>query len=752
MSGSNYFLLVLLMILFLIAGGEDKAFSEVANSDVVIYLGDDIRQFLDELSISSDYLDLNSPIVSTSKLETDGCPRGDSSCIAKLLLVKDRVLKQLEKTELDIDSFENELKKLNGDKLQTIPKPDNSDANKNDNPEDQTQFFEDQSGTSPKPLSESSQQHEGDNVPGNFSPATLESNCEESLHVEVAEEGDPFGSDFGQEFESITSSIIASNQEHSKRVSHALDARTPSSSPAFQTSESNDNFSDQEKELLMKKMIGVRKYNLKFKEQVLALKYRALSHMWKEDVQVLQIKKQRSRSCRKIEPNRPSPHITQKTRSFVRSRLPLHGKYTMNSHLAFFSYSNFTPAGSSSLVPTPEAMEFTGRLLSDSNPRVYRNFLRMPALIVDENEKAHSRFLTNNGLVEDPIALEKERSLINPWSPEERRVFIEMLALYRKDFSKISTFLDHKTAADCVEFYYKNHKSEDFRKAKKKSKDQVPAGNFMGSASSSSKWKRQVVPRQPNLSSSKASSEAEQETSAADVLVGIMAVTERRLSSSTAGGGSEELWSEDGGEDMCSGDWTDEEKASFISALTSHGRDFAVISRCVGSRSAEQCKIFFSKARKSLALDEILSRASGIDDVDSATCAVEAETCSPQKRPRSTVEDGLSEGEEAKRQKTSPPSDWPELLRGVKEAEQSVKLFGKILIQPPTSPEKPTSTFLGPPSCGFTATADGGPGMLLGGKGCSNGGDPVAAVKLHYAARAGALSREEESWRADVGR
>ncbi|KAE8712131.1 Duplicated homeodomain-like superfamily protein isoform 2 [Hibiscus syriacus] len=92
----------------------------------------------------------------------------------------------------------------------------------------------------------------------------------------------------------------------------------------------------------------------------------------------------------------------------------------------------------------------------------------MPALILDEKEKKVSRFISSNGLVEDPFTIEKERALINPWTSEEKEIFIDKLAAFGKDFRKIASFLDHKTTADCVELYYKNHNSECFEKTKNK--------------------------------------------------------------------------------------------------------------------------------------------------------------------------------------------------------------------------------------------------------------------------------------------
>lgn len=42
-------------------------------------------------------------------------------------------------------------------------------------------------------------------------------------------------------------------------------------------------------------------------------------------------------------------------------------------------------------------------------------------------------------------------------------------------------------------------------------------------------------------------------------------------------------------------DWMDEEKSTFIKVVRSFGKDFSMISRCMRTRSNEQCRVFFSK-------------------------------------------------------------------------------------------------------------------------------------------------------------
>uniref|UniRef100_A0A0D9XX40 SANT domain-containing protein n=1 Tax=Leersia perrieri TaxID=77586 RepID=A0A0D9XX40_9ORYZ len=52
-------------------------------------------------------------------------------------------------------------------------------------------------------------------------------------------------------------------------------------------------------------------------------------------------------------------------------------------------------------------------------------------------------------------------------------------------------------------------------------------------------------------------------------------------------------------------DWSDNEKSKFVRAVRIHGKNFTMISRYLGTKSIEECKIYFSKAQRVLNLDMI---------------------------------------------------------------------------------------------------------------------------------------------------
>ncbi|KAK9283920.1 hypothetical protein L1049_012176 [Liquidambar formosana] len=459
--------------------------------------------------------------------------------------------------------------------------------------------------------------------------------------------------------------ILASNRESANRASEVINKLLSVDKYNIDIFGAA-NFSSRQHDSFIRERFVMRKRFLRFKERVITLKFRAYHHLWKEDIRLLSIRKNRAKSQKRLESGSRILHNGyQKHRSSIRSR---------------FS----SPAGNLSLVPTTEIINFTSKLLSDSQVKLSRNTLKMPALILDKKEKMVSRFISSNGLVEDPCAVEKERAMINPWMPEEKIIFMDKLATFGKDFRKIASFLDHRTTADCVEFYYKNHKSDCFEKTKKKmefrkqgkpistntylvtsgkrwnrevsaaSLDMLGAASVIASRADDSAGNRQTCSRRfllggysdhktPRVDDGilEASSSFnvvgnERETVAADVLAGICgsisseamsscitssvdpgegyqewkckkvgSATKRPLTPEVMQNVDDEICSDESCGEMDPADWTDEEKSIFIQAVSLYGKDFAMISRCVRTRSRDQCKVFFSKARKCLGLDQM---------------------------------------------------------------------------------------------------------------------------------------------------
>lgn len=508
-------------------------------------------------------------------------------------------------------------------------------------------------------------------------------------------------------------SIIAANNEIAKEFNGLVFKHLPADQPCLDLSALSQISSQRKNDLSIRKKLAVHKTKLRFKEQTLTFKFKVLRHLWKEDVRLLNVRKQRPKSSKRTDQsNRASHSGSQRQRSSNRSRLGM-------------------PAGNLSTFPTTEISDVANKMFTEFQFKRCRNFLKMPALIIDEKEKTSTKFVSKNGLIEDPVLVEKERAVINPWTHEEKEVFMQMLASFGKDFSKISSFLQHKTTADCVEFYYKHHKSDSFREVKKllDRRQQQPTSNYLGTKSGK-KWNPEgnaasldmlgvasVVaaqgldyanrmeknstksilrtPYRSDISAvAKGSLEKdcvanvslhERESVAADVLAGICGTLSPEgmgsCITSSADPGQKigvtrmeylaapevhKSFDDEGtlSEQECEVDpvdWNDDEKSVFIEAMNNYGKDFARISSCVKSKSFEQCKVFFSKARRSLGLDMIHQRTTdtglppcdtsgGRSDTDEA-CAAEMDSaiCSTQSSLKMEIDvcpaaDGTDQG------------------------------------------------------------------------------------------------------------
>ncbi|KAK9684012.1 hypothetical protein RND81_10G180500 [Saponaria officinalis] len=336
----------------------------------------------------------------------------------------------------------------------------------------------------------------------------------------------------------------------------------------------------------IKKKFSRRQRLLRFKERVISLKYRALYYLWKEDLRLLSLR-HGTKPQKKLDATSRTMHNgIQKHRQPIRSRFAL-------------------PARRPSLVLSTEILNCIGKLLSDSKVKIYRSSLQIPAMILDEKEKVSSRFVSTNGIVEDPCAVEKERALFNPWTIKETEIFMEKLATFGKDFRKIASFLRHKTIADCIEFYYKNQKSESFEKTKKLvvEKQAKPLSSDICMLKSEKKWGRALNSKfKPRGSRHVADDPTDGDHERKPEKVGSSARRPLTPKNVVDDGGT---CSEESCGEVDPVDWTNNERFLFLRAFSSFGKDFVTISRLVRTKTRDQCKGFYSKARKCLDHDTL---------------------------------------------------------------------------------------------------------------------------------------------------
>lgn len=117
-------------------------------------------------------------------------------------------------------------------------------------------------------------------------------------------------------------SIIAVNNDIAKEFNELVFKPLPAGQPCLGLS------SQMKNDLSVIKKLGIHKNRLRFKEQALTFKFKVLRHLWKEDVRLLSVRKQRPKSNKRTDQsNRASQSGSQRQRSSNRSRLGMPGQY-----------------------------------------------------------------------------------------------------------------------------------------------------------------------------------------------------------------------------------------------------------------------------------------------------------------------------------------------------------------------------------------------------------------------------------------
>ncbi|KAJ3508056.1 hypothetical protein NLJ89_g5969 [Agrocybe chaxingu] len=102
---------------------------------------------------------------------------------------------------------------------------------------------------------------------------------------------------------------------------------------------------------------------------------------------------------------------------------------------------------------------------TDPNHLSMRNLAKIPDMISAVKGKVDYLFDDTAGLIENPSEYFAPHTGIDDWTEEEKQIFIDKFAAFPKQFGIIADYIPHKTAAQCVDFYYLHKKMFiDFRR------------------------------------------------------------------------------------------------------------------------------------------------------------------------------------------------------------------------------------------------------------------------------------------------
>ncbi|CAN8268154.1 unnamed protein product [Cochlearia groenlandica] len=457
--------------------------------------------------------------------------------------------------------------------------------------------------------------------------------------------------------------LLSSNKKHASESSEVFNELLPRDFSSLDDSRFSG-ICQSQFDSRVKEKIGDRIELLRGREKILLLRFKAFQLLWEKDLQQLDSKKNQAKTSKKTVPI----YLNARNSRYLKHYQPIRVRFSSSA------------SRRDGVATTTELVSYMEKLLPDTHLKPLRDILRMPAMILDEKERSMSRFISTNGLIEDSCDVEKERTMINPWTSEEKETFLNMLATHGKNFKKISSYLTLKTTADCIDYYYKNQKSDSFKKIKKQ-RDCDKEWKHTYMMAPRNKWKREmgaasldilgavsiiaanaarkVAPNRQisskritlrGCSSSNSlqhdgnnseecsySFEFPRKRTAGGDLLGVGPSSAEQINSCLRKSvGSRERCidhlkfepvvknpqishssrKENSNEedDSCSEEscgetgpihWTDDERSAFIQGFSLFGKNFASISNVVGTRSQDQCKVFFSKVRKCLGLESI---------------------------------------------------------------------------------------------------------------------------------------------------
>jgi len=315
----------------------------------------------------------------------------------------------------------------------------------------------------------------------------------------------------------------------------------------------------------------------------LTIKYDKMDENWKKRVIKMETKREKREDMRRQRSNsntNKSEDVTskpQRGRPILRSNQPNKPvNYENNVNVTSPGVSRRGYVGGDSVRSEAELVKVISKLREeeierDNRTRYIETVAKIPDMILPEEK--YYRYINNNGLIEDPVALDRERKPVHPWSDEEKSIFVSKYMQYPKNFGEIASYLMNKTTRDVVHFYYLNKKS---LQLKKLLRDQSRKRSGRGGARYNSREPPPSInippetPRSRNLRS------------------GAPITPHTTLP----------LMDDDSS-------WTDAERETLIMGIGKHGKDFKAISILIGTRTSAECKTFYINNKKKLGLESV---------------------------------------------------------------------------------------------------------------------------------------------------
>jgi len=202
-------------------------------------------------------------------------------------------------------------------------------------------------------------------------------------------------------------------------------------------------------------------------------------------------------------------------------------------------------------------------------------------------------------LVEDPMALERERKMMNPWTDSEKGIFLKKFTQHPKNFSKIASYFPNKTTQEVIWYYYTNKKTLDLKKVL-----QEQATKRRGLA------RKMPVPS-PSIASGVPRELANLGTNPHYWLSETGRVQRASVKNVNYAENREESFEVKPNKISLlntdpDGKWTENEKEMFLDGLARFAKDFRGLSNFMGTKTEFQCQNYYHNNKKKLNFDQII--------------------------------------------------------------------------------------------------------------------------------------------------
>uniref|UniRef100_A0A8C8SF53 Nuclear receptor corepressor 2 n=1 Tax=Pelusios castaneus TaxID=367368 RepID=A0A8C8SF53_9SAUR len=265
-----------------------------------------------------------------------------------------------------------------------------------------------------------------------------------------------------------------------------------------------------------------------------------------------------------------------------------------------------------------------------------RQLAVIPPMLYDADQQ-RIKFINMNGLMDDPMKVYKDRQVMNMWSEQEKETFREKFMQHPKNFGMIASFLDRKTVADCVLYYYLTKKNENYknlvrRNYRRRGKNQQMPRSSQEEKDEKEKEKEKEAEKEEDKQEAEndkeeLTKEKNDDTSGEDNDEKEAVASKGRKTANSQGrrkgritrsmaneANNEETVAPQQNAELASLEmnessrWTEEEMETAKKGLLEHGRNWSAIARMVGSKTVSQCKNFYFNYKKRQNLDEILQQ------------------------------------------------------------------------------------------------------------------------------------------------